>query len=379
MLQPFTEEKSEHSVLKSPDEYTALQDIPEPSNVKNSFTKTNLVPSVNKETRTRSLLEEITDLSIAEEIVEPSYAAGNTKSSPPPFISFATFNRLGITVRNLNRILESKEDFEMHIIDCNSKDNTWDYIKSLKDPRIKTKTRFKVNRGPIYVLNYNLMKRKKDQYFFTIDSDVYIKTENWLKKYMEVFEAFPEVGLLGVMRDKPYPRFMPPVIPKVRGDLTYLQLKNAEIDGIMDFVPGHLQALRPELIEVIGYWSEENGYGDAEISPRITHYTPFKAGFLTNVEIDMTQTIGCNECEARKFCKLNRSVNTCYSLSRKANVNERFARKAKWKYLETFKELAEGKRTAYCASILDPESRKGHLYHEDWALENFAYYLQNSN
>lgn len=337
------------------------------------------LPVKNEEISVPPPIEQITEPAIVEEIVEASSSAEETSSPPPPFISFATFNRLGITVRNLNRILDSEEDFEMHIIDCNSKDNTWDYIKSLKDPRIKSKTRFKFNRGPIYVLNYNLIKRKPNQYFFTIDSDVYIKTKNWLKKYLEVFEAFPEVGLLGIMRDSPYPRFMPPIIPRVKGDLAYLELKNAQVDGIMDFVPGHLQALRPELIKEIGYWSEENGYGDAEISPRITHYSSFKAGFLTNVEIDMTQTIGCNKCEAREFCKLPRSVNTCYTLSRKSNVNESFANKAKWKYLATFKELQEGKRTAYCASILDPESRNGHLYHETWALENFEYYLKKSN
>jgi len=333
----------------------------------------------NKEIKVPSLLELINNPVAVEEVCEPNNTATETGSPPPPFISFATFNRLGLTVRNLNRILESEEDFEMHIIDCNSKDNTWDYIQSLKDPRIKSKTRFKYNLGPIFVLNYNLLKRKPNQYFFTIDSDVYIKSKNWIKKYLEVFEAFPEVGLLGVMRDHPYPRYMPPIIPRVKGDLTYLELKNAKVDGIMDFVPGHLQALRPELFKEIGYWCEENGYGDAEISPRIIHYTSFKAGFLTNVEIDMTQTIGCNKCEARKFCRLPRSVNTCYSLSRKSNVNESFAKRSKWKYLETFKELEEGKRTAYCASILDPESRRGHLYHKEWALENFEYYLKKSN
>ncbi|NLO96878.1 MAG: glycosyltransferase family 2 protein [Peptococcaceae bacterium] len=369
---PPKEQNYQPVVFESSNQNQPFQNVPKFPEVKNGL-------SVNKDNRTRSLLEQITNPSIIDEIIEGGNNAKSVSSPPPPFISFATFNRLGLTVRNLNRILASKDDFEMHIIDCNSKDNTWDYIKSLNDSRIKSKTRFKANLGPIFVLNYNLTKRKPNQYFFTIDSDVYIKTEDWLKKYLEVFEAFPEVGLLGVMRDNPYPRFLPPVIPRVKGDLSYLELKNAQIDCIMDFVPGHLQALRPELIKEIGYWSEENGYGDAEISPRIVHYTSFKAGFLTNVEIDMTQTIGCNQCEGRKFCKLNRSINTCYMLSKKSNMNESFAKQAKWKYLATFKELEEGKRTAYCASILDPESRKKHLYHESWALENFEYYFKKSN
>lgn len=302
-------------------------------------------------------------------------SAGNT----PPFINYITFNRLGLTVRNLTNILDSDEDFEMHVIDCNSKDNTWDYIQSLNDSRIKSKTHFSVNMGPIYAVNYNLARRKPDQYFITVDSDVYIKTRNWISRFMEVFNAFPEAGVLGLMRDKPYPRYMPPVIPQAKGDVSYLQLKNAAVDVEMDFVPGQLQALRPELIKEIGYWSEENGYGDAELSPRTHHYTRFKVGFLTTVEIDMAQSIGCDECKAKEWCKLNKSINTCFTLSRRCNVNESFAHIFKWKYLETFKELAEGKRTAYCASSLDPESMKGHIYNQQWAFENFQHYFKNSN
>ncbi|ADY55867.1 glycosyl transferase family 2 [Syntrophobotulus glycolicus DSM 8271] len=299
--------------------------------------------------------------------------------SPPPFISYVTFNRLGLTIKNLNNILDSNEDFEMHIIDCNSKDNTWDYINSLQDERIQSKTRFDLNRGPIYVLNYNLAKRKPNQYFITIDSDVYIKTKNWISRFIEVFEAFPNVGLLGLTRDNPYPRHMPPIIPRVNGNAAYLELRDAQIGGIMDFVPGSLQVLRPELITEIGYWSEENGYGDAELSPRITHYTSFKAGFITTVEIDMTQSIGCDECQGQEICALNKSIKTCYMLSKQANMNDSFVGNFKWKYLETFKEMAEGGRSAYCASINDPASIVGHKYNHEWANENFGYYISRSN
>ena len=297
----------------------------------------------------------------------------------PPFINYVTFNRMGLTIKNLNNILDSEEDFELHIIDCNSKDNTWDYIQSLNDKRIKSKTRFTLNLGPIYPLNYSLTKRKPGQFFITVDSDTFIKTKNWIAKFMEVFDTFPEVGMLGVMRDKPYPRYLPPVIARENGAANYLELKNAAVGVDLDFVPGQLQCLRPELIEEIGYWSEENGYGDAELSPRIVHYTKFKVGYLTNVEIDMNQYIGCNQCLARDFCKLSKSVRTCFSLSKTANYNESFVRKHGWKYKETFKELEAGKRTAYCASVHDPESMKNHYYNQIWASENFDYYIRNSN
>ncbi len=302
-----------------------------------------------------------------------------TKDRIPPYINYVTFNRLGVTQRTLGRILESKEDFELHIIDCNSKDNSWDYVMSLTDPRIKSRTRFQKNMGPIFPLNYALTKRKPGQYFFTIDSDTFIKTDNWIERYMEIFEAYPEVGVLGVMRDNPYPRFMPPIIPHEKNGISYLELKNATIDAMMDFVPGQLQALRPELIDVIGYWSEECGYGDAELSPRVKHYTNFTVGFVTTVEIDMKQSVSCDECSMRGMCKLSKSVTTCQTISKKSNVNEPFVKKHKWKYNAVFKELEEGKRTAYCASIHDPDSMNKGLYHADWASENFAYYLKDSN
>lgn len=318
----------------------------------------------------------------SEENIETNEKIGestNIDSNPPILINYVTLNRLGLTKRNLSRILESTEDFEMHITDSNSRDDSWAYIQSLEDSRIKSKTRLDLNRGPIYPLNLCLTKRKPNQYFMTIDSDVYIKTDNWISRFMEVFKAFPEAGVLGVMRDAPYPRYMPPVIPKVNGEISYLQLKNAAVGVDLDFVPGHLMCLRPELIDEIGYWSEENGYGDAELSPRVNHYTSFKAGYLTTVEIDMKQSIGCSECQVRNFCNLSKSINTCFALSKKSNMNESFVTKHGWKYLDTFNELKEGKRTAYCASILDPESMKDHVYNHEWAKDNFDYYINNSN
>jgi len=311
--------------------------------------------------------------------VLPGPADSDTARGNPPYISFISFNRLGLTIRNLDNLLDSDEDFELHIIDSHSKDNSWDYILRLTDPRIKSKIRFDRNYGPIYALNYALSRRKPDQFFITVDSDTYIKTKNWIARFMEVFDAFPDVGLLGVMRDNPYPRFLPPIIPRVKGDAAYLELKNADIDAIMDFIPGQLQCLSPRLIREIGYWSEENGFGDAELSPRIVHHTDLKAGFVTTIEIDMTQRIGCNECRGKDLCTLSRSVDDCFSLGKRFNKNESFVENNSWKFRRTFEELREGRRTAYCASIHDPESRKAHIYHADWAAENIDFYIRNAN
>ena len=303
----------------------------------------------------------------------------------PPFVNYIAFNRLGLTAGSLKSILDTPEDFEMHIIDSNSKDDTWEYLQSVKDPRIKSLLRLPVNAGPIPALNLNLSQRKRDQYFFNIDSDVVIKTKDWLSRFMKVFVAFPEVGLLGVQRVPPYIPIYPEVIPRIRGDAAYLELKNGYVDAILDFVHGCCIGMRPELIEKTGYWSEETCWGDAELTPRVMHYTNFKAGYMSDkdqrplIDIDMAQTVGCDKCMARKYCKLDKVNNTCFTIRSKRYQNESFVRKFKWKYLQFFKELQEGKRTAYCASLYDLKSMEGHVYNRDWALENMNYYIENSN
>jgi len=292
----------------------------------------------------------------------------------PPMVSFVTWNRLGLTARNLMALLKTEEDFELYIIDSNSSDNTWDFIQDLQDERIKSKIRFDKNRGPIYASNYALSIRKPEQYFIVMDSDVYIYTKNWITKFMEVFRGFPEVGLLGVPKAAPLISYLPPVLFNIKNGISYIQLKNASLTDPLDFVPGHLQCLKPELINLIGYWSEEGHYGDAEISPRIVHYTPYTVGYVTTIEIDQVQEVSCENCDARSWCKLDRNTETCFSIRDKFYRNPLFATKYWWRHLQTFDEIKESKRTAYCASIHDEESLKNHLYYKDWAQENFNFY-----
>lgn len=292
----------------------------------------------------------------------------------PPYVNYVTWNRMGLTARNLTRLLETTDDFALHIVDSSSSDNTWDFLQNLKDRRIKSVTRFDKNKGPIYAANYALSQRDPDQYFFTIDSDVYINTNSWVSKFMEVFETFPEVGLLGVVKGSPYPPYLPPVLFNIKNGVSYLQLKNASIIDPLDFVPGHFQCLRPELLETIGYWSEENHYGDAELSVRVVQFTPFSAGYVNTVEIDQVQQITCDQCKCKELCSIKDSEDDCFSLRDKDYRNPLFAMKYFWKHLKTYEEMKNGIRSAYCASIHDEESMKNHLYYKDWAMENFNFY-----
>ena len=147
----------------------------------------------------------------------------------------------------------------------------------------------------------------------------------------------------------------------------------------MDFIPGQCQVLRPELIAMIGYWCEECGYGDAELSLRVDKYTPYKAGYAIDIPIDMIQTVSCATCEARRWCKFDKINGGCQSLWRKKHKNISFVQANGWKYYEYFKELNEGRRTVYCASIHDSESYKNRIFHMDWAQQNYNYYVTNAN
>jgi hypothetical protein len=293
----------------------------------------------------------------------------------PPFISFITFNRLGLTVKNLPAILRSSENFDLHITDCNSKDNTWDYIMSLDDPRIKTKEHMDVNHGKTYALNMHLLRRAPEQYFFTVADEVLMESDNWIDSFMQVFKAFPKTGLLGAADPN---GSLPPVILKTSGAITYLELIDASPEA-GHYVPDHCMCLSPELIRRIGYFSEENCFGPVELSYRVCSHTDFKAGFVPHIKIQRPQTVSCAECSYSGSCKLDKVSNTCFTRYDKAVHTDDFMKKYRWKFDETVRDMQSGARTVYCASLLDGASVREHLYNMDWALDNFWYFIENAN
>lgn len=290
----------------------------------------------------------------------------------PPLVSFVTWNRMGLTIRNLSALLKTPDDFELHITDSNSSDDTWEYIQSLSDARIASKTRLPVNRGPIYAVNCNLSKRKKDQYFITLDSDVNIHTGGWTGKFFEAFDAFPEAGLLGTVSREYYERYRHPLIKHEKDHVYYLEITKGFIEGCM-------QCFRPGLLDIIGYWCEECCMGDVEICGRICKHTNYKAGYLPEVEIDQIQGISCGSCEGSTFCSLYNKQNNCFDLRDKKYKNPQFREIYGWKYDKCVKEMEKGERPVFRASVHDRESMKEHGYNRHLADENFNFYKKNAN
>ncbi|MEL7565455.1 MAG: glycosyltransferase [Dehalobacterium sp.] len=296
----------------------------------------------------------------------------------PPLISYITFNRLGLTVQSLPSLLESTDDFELHIIDNNSHDGTWEYLQNIKDERIKSKTRFSVNCGQIYALNSNLQRRRKEQYFITLDNDVCIETKDWISHFMKVFDAFPEVGLLGVKGAYPDPENSPPTIAVFADEASYLELVSSSRDSEFSSIPGGCQCLSPKLLEEIGYWNEENCFGDIDLSFRVMH-TSMKAGFVPGISISMPQVVECTACTYKDKCQFDKNNQTCFSIYQKLYKNTEFQNKFRWKLVETFKDIETGARPVYCASALDGNSLAEHPFNMEWALENFRFYVNNAN
>ena len=303
----------------------------------------------------------------------------NDKKMIPPIISYVTFNRLGLTVKSLTSLLGTTDDFELHIIDNKSTDGTWQFIQSLNDSRIKTRTHIDINAGLIYSLNINLSKRRPEQYFITLDNDVCIETEDWISKFMKVFEKFPEVGLLGVEKAIIYPKRLPPIIHKKTNGIAYIEIENEFPDVENNSVPGNIICLRPELLNEIGYFSEENCFGTTELCYRVNNHTNYKTGFVSNIKIKMPQEIECINCQYANKCILDKETETCISKYNKLNKNNEFMDKFKWKLDETIIDLQSGARPVYSASANDGNSTSNNIFNMEWAMDNFDFFIKNAN
>ncbi|NLP44616.1 MAG: glycosyltransferase [Peptococcaceae bacterium] len=296
-----------------------------------------------------------------------------------PFVSYITFNRLGLTIKSLSSILSTPDKFELHIIDNNSSDETWEYLTSLTDKRIISKTRLPVNSGKFHALNLNLTRRQKNQLFISLDNTVTIWTQGWTTRLQKIFNTFPDLGLLSVLPVVPPAKGLPPVTPRYKNGLFYLELNKENYDPGQTYFPGESLCLSPKLISEIGYWSEENYYGNQELLFRVIRFSSFKAGFIADISLIVQQETNCSQCMYRNKCTLDKSKETCFSIYKKLDKDNLFRQKFGWKFEETIKDMESGARPVYCASLLDAESLSNRIFNLDWAVENLQFYVENAN
>ena len=247
-----------------------------------------------------------------------------------PIVSFVCWNRSGLTARNLLALLKTTDDFELHIIDCNSKDNTWDFIETLEDKRIVEKKRLMFNCGAAYAFNYVMAQRKKGQYFVHFDSDACILTSDWVTKFMRVMDEFPEVGAACTVCQEKLNTWKNFKLP-----FNHMERNNVSIEESGGILATVCVCIRPECMDKIGYFNEETGGTDLDYAARIFIGTDYK--------------------------------------------HPAFMEERGHLFHEYINDIKLGKRDVYCASIHDEESMKNHYYNREVALENFKYFVDNGN
>lgn len=111
----------------------------------------------------------------------------------PPLVTFLTYNRLGNTAVSLHSLLRTKSEFELYIMDNDSKDNTWEFLNDTRDPRIKHLKRFNQNMGVAHALNYGLSYRKDDQDFINFEYDFRIHNMDFVQDFNDTYKEYPEM------------------------------------------------------------------------------------------------------------------------------------------------------------------------------------------
>lgn len=279
-----------------------------------------------------------------------------------PILGLVTWNRLGITIQNLELLFKSTDDFDLYIVDNGSTDDTSKYLKNLNDIRIKEICFFKKNYGLIYGLNYIISKRKPDQPFINMDADVSIHTPNFITNCQKVIEAYPEVGVLGNAR---------PTYFEER-KISYEEINRSGIkfwktSGIL----GCLMYFPSSTLDTIGYFSEELCLADMELAFRINLINKW-LGFCPDNNISY-KSPSCDTCNHGGLCSSpNQEEMYCFKDYIRNYKHRKFASLFAQKFAD-FKNKTN-KDNVYCGSIHDINSQKNYDYEK--ANKNFEYYSQ---
>jgi len=277
-----------------------------------------------------------------------------------PIIGYTCWNRMGNTVLSIPNLLKSTDDFELHIIDNDSQDDTWNYLQTLKDPRIKEIKKFDKNRGVIYATNYVISKRKPGQSFINIENDVSIFTKNWITNIENMLKEFPEIVLAGNVRPTYFKERHVTYSEIVRNNVKFW--RTSHIIGCNMYMPS-------KTLDVLGYFNEEIYFGDVCLNSRLkklggwTGYCP--ANHILHEEPK------CEGCPHGGICSDPKDL-YCFVDYKKNYKHKKFYKfklaKAQ-KYAQTVT-----RETIYCPSIHDEESQKKARYNKAEAIKNFKYY-----
>lgn len=281
-----------------------------------------------------------------------------------PTIGFVTWNRMGMNIQNIELLLKTNEDFELYIIDNGSNDDTWEYLLTLKDDRIKEIKRFNKNNGLVYALNYTISKRRKNQPFINIDSDVSILNDKWIQNCENIIKEFPEIGILGNVRPTYFKERNVPYTEMIRNNVKFWH--TSSLIGCCMYFPS-------DTLNKIGYFNEEIYLPDIEIYGRVKIMNKW-LGYCPNNNI-LYKPVNCNTCQHKGICNNPIMINgtpNCFIHYNKNYKHDKIYQKNN-KLLKKFLREVDNKNL-YCPSIHDSESIKKYPYNIKLAESNFRFF-----
>jgi len=192
-----------------------------------------------------------------------------------PLLIYVTFNRMGTTVKSLNSILSDSSDFEMIIVDNDSRDKTREYLKTLNDARIKEIKLFDRNYGAVQAANYGISKREHDQDIIFIENDCNVLTRDFVNKFLKSSEVFNadqvHAGIIGLHDDNS--------IFNWNGENGFLE---SSVFGLCYYMKSHL-------LDRVGFYCESANGGDVDLNNRISRGIGSRIGYTADVKVKVLQ------------------------------------------------------------------------------------------
>jgi len=206
-----------------------------------------------------------------------------------PLVCSICFNRMGSTVLSLQSLLRTADDFDLYIGDNDSRDKTWDFLMSLKDPRIKEIKKFEHNYGELNVANWALSKRRPGQDFIIMENDAVLYGD-FVPRFDQAFSVIPNLG-------------------SVSGWLRGLKVDESKMQGYFypDTVMGVFTCTKGEVMDKLGYYSEGCYCADVEMNFRIRALLGLQTGYIKTVDCSLIHPFGCYDCAT---CKTRQSACT---------------------------------------------------------------------
>lgn len=243
----------------------------------------------------------------------------------PPLLTFLTYNRLGNTAISLPSLLRTKSEFELYIMDNDSKDDTWEFVNDTRDPRIVHRKKFKQNMGVGHALNYALSHRKEDQDFINVEADFRIHNMNFVEDFNEMRKTYPEIcaftgtafpSQLGLIdqRISEYHEYQgdkkPESLCNICGKTSFNGNHEKRFDNrngkrlYKDTIMGFFAYFPYELMNILMYYDEVDCHLDIDFQARIECMRK-KTGYAMDIRASHTLDGGhCDTCLAyHTYCE----------------------------------------------------------------------------